>query len=148
MRIYLAASLFTYAERQWNERFAQALEGVLDGGEVVLPQEFETSSAHEEDKKHAVLFRKCVKGIDRADAVVAIADGTDVESGTAWEMGYAYGTGKPVVAVRTDFRPGAESGVNIMISRGCRLFLDESQNVEDLPAMAKDIVRRLKKLCK
>ena len=146
MRIYLAASLFTFAERQWNERFAEALQEALEGVEVILPQDFETSSAHGEDKKHAALFRKCVKGIDKADAVVAIADGTDVESGTAWEMGYAYGTGKPVVAVRTDFRPGAEYGVNIMISRGCRLFLDESRNLEELPAMAKDIVRRLKKM--
>jgi nucleoside 2-deoxyribosyltransferase len=30
--------------------------------------------------------------------------GPDPDSGTAWEVGYAFGTKKPIVLVRTDFR--------------------------------------------
>jgi len=46
-----------------------------------------------------------VGGIDWADGLVAIMDGPAPDSGTAWEVGYAFGTKKPIVLVRTDFRP-------------------------------------------
>ena len=34
-------------------------------------------------------------------------DGSDSDSGTSWEIGYAYATGKPIVLIRTDIREGA-----------------------------------------
>jgi nucleoside 2-deoxyribosyltransferase len=43
-------------------------------------------------------------GIDEAEALVAVMDGPDPDSGTCWEVGYAHGTKKPIVLVRTDFR--------------------------------------------
>lgn len=42
--------------------------------------------------------------IDKSDAVLAILDGVDVDSGTAAEIGYAFGKGKTVYGLRTDFR--------------------------------------------
>lgn len=42
--------------------------------------------------------------IRHADAVVAVLDGVDVDSGTAAEIGFAYALGKPVIGLRTDFR--------------------------------------------
>jgi nucleoside 2-deoxyribosyltransferase len=45
-----------------------------------------------------------VGGIDWADGVVAIMDGPDPESGTAWEVGYAFGVRKPILPIRTDVR--------------------------------------------
>jgi nucleoside 2-deoxyribosyltransferase len=47
-----------------------------------------------------------------ADAVLAVLDGPDVDSGTAAEIGWAAAHGTPVVGLRTDFRlagdnPGA-----------------------------------------
>jgi hypothetical protein len=67
------------------------------GHEVFLPQD------QEHGKDAAGIFKTDVGGIDWADALVAIMDGSDPDSGTAWECGYAYGK-KPVVVVRTDFR--------------------------------------------
>ncbi len=55
----------------------------------------------------AGIFATDVRGIDWADALVAIMDGSDPDSGTAWECGYAYGK-KPIVLVRTDLRSHAE----------------------------------------
>lgn len=46
MRIYFAASLFTYAERLWNQTLADALKAAMPGLEVILPQAFETGAAH------------------------------------------------------------------------------------------------------
>jgi nucleoside 2-deoxyribosyltransferase len=42
--------------------------------------------------------------IHAADAVFAVFDGQDVDSGTAAEIGYAAALGKPVVAWRSDLR--------------------------------------------
>jgi nucleoside 2-deoxyribosyltransferase len=33
---------------------------------------------------------------------VAIMDGADPDSGTSWEVGYAYASGKTIVLVRTE----------------------------------------------
>lgn len=145
MRIYFAASLFTHGERIWNQMLADALKAAMPDLDVILPQDFETGEAHEEEA-YATLFRKCVDGVDDADAVVAIIDGADVDSGTAWEMGYAYARGKPVIGVRTDFRPGAEDGVNIMLSRSCEHLVKGESFRNDVEPLAKDIVRRLKQL--
>ena len=47
--------------------------------------------------------------IDSAAAVLAVLDGTDVDSGTAAEIGYAAGTGKVVMGLRTDLRPAGDN---------------------------------------
>jgi nucleoside 2-deoxyribosyltransferase len=39
-----------------------------------------------------------------ADAVLAVLDGPDVDSGTAAEIGWAAASGVPVIGLRTDFR--------------------------------------------
>jgi nucleoside 2-deoxyribosyltransferase len=56
--------------------------------------------------------------IDAADAVVAVLDGTDVDSGTAAEIGYAFARGKRIVGYRGDFRLSADnegSTVNLQV---------------------------------
>ena len=48
----------------------------------------------------------------------AMLDGAQVDDGTAWEIGYAYAKGIPVIGLRTDFRLCADSDgglVNAMI---------------------------------
>ena len=52
--------------------------------------------------------------IDRAGAVVAVLDGVDVDSGTAAEIGYAFGRGIPIVAYRGDFRLAADNDGSIV----------------------------------
>ncbi|MER3436942.1 MAG: 2-deoxyribonucleoside glycosidase [Chloroflexota bacterium] len=42
--------------------------------------------------------------IRTADALAAVLDGVDVDSGTAAEIGFAYALGKPIFGLRTDFR--------------------------------------------
>ncbi len=96
-KIYLAGPLFTLAEQRFNAELARFLEG--EGFAVWLPQE------HEPRRNSAQsIFAMDVAAIDRADMVVACMDGADPDSGTAWECGYAYAKGKPVVCFRTDFR--------------------------------------------
>ena len=94
VKVYFAGPLFTTPERTWNAEVASALRAA--GHEVFLPQEKEPG------KDGRGIFAADVAAIDWADGLVAIMDGPDPDSGTAWEVGYAFGTRKPVVLVRTD----------------------------------------------
>lgn len=117
--IYLAGPLFTAAEREWNEQLAKALRA--RGCKVVLPQAEADAFITLQSIDFAGIFASCLDNVRATDAVVAIFDGTDVDSGTAFECGYAYAVGKPIIGVRTDLRSGGEeNGVNAMLSRCCR----------------------------
>jgi nucleoside 2-deoxyribosyltransferase len=47
--------------------------------------------------------------IDNCDVVFAVLDGTDVDSGTASEIGYAYARKKLIIGYRGDFRLSADN---------------------------------------
>lgn len=134
MRIYVAADLFTPHARRRNVELGDRLRAL--GHEVFLPQEIRTSAG--ERPKRAVIFKDCVGGVDDCDLVVALVDGPDVDSGTAWELGYAYAQKKPIVALRTDYR-GAEGGpVNIMVEQSAtRLVLSTAPRTGEEPAIEK-----------
>ncbi len=107
--VYVAAPLFSPSSRTWNRQVAAALSA--DGLDVFLPQDVGGSQR----PSRREIFSTCMRALDAADIVVVIVDGPDVDSGTAWEIGYAFARGIPIVNLRTDYR-GAEGGaVNIMI---------------------------------
>jgi nucleoside 2-deoxyribosyltransferase len=107
MRLYFAAPLFTAAERTWNAAVTESLRSA--GHEVFLPQE------QEPGRDGPGIFATDVAGIDWAEALVAIVDGPDPDSGTAWEVGYGYAVAKPIVLVRTDIR--AHAGPSVPTTR-------------------------------
>lgn len=114
--IYLAGPLFSEAETEFNIKITGRLRNA--GYEVFLPQENSSDNSKSREKPdNSTIFRKNVCGIDKSDLVVAILDGgSDVDSGTAWEIGYAWARGIQVVGLRTDFRTlGIEGIVNLMI---------------------------------
>ena len=56
--------------------------------------------------------------IDACDMVFAVLDGTDVDSGTAAEIAYAFAKGGPILGYRGDFRLSADnegSVVNLQV---------------------------------
>lgn len=133
MRIYLAAPLFTMAERRWNEELAGQLEEQKDGLEVVLPQK-EDTKVSDGSIDFGELFNRNVEAIESADIVLAILDGADVDSGTAWECGYAHARDKPVIGIRTDFRSSEDEKLNAMLNQSVRLIYSEStqSNLEQI----------------
>lgn len=118
MKIYFAGPLFTTPERTWNAEVTAALRAA--GHEVFLPQE------QEPGRDGPGIFTTDVGGIDRADGLVAIMDGPDPDAGTAWEVGYAFGTGKTIVLVRTDFRAlaGSAGDYNPMLTQAATIRID------------------------
>ncbi len=56
--------------------------------------------------------------IENADIIIAVLDGTDVDSGTAAEIGYGSALGKPSIGYRGDFRLASDnegSMVNLQV---------------------------------
>jgi nucleoside 2-deoxyribosyltransferase len=61
--------------------------------------------------------------IREADAVLAVLDGSDVDSGTAAEVGFAAAIGKPVVGIRSDLRKSGDNkatAVNLQVAHFVR----------------------------
>jgi nucleoside 2-deoxyribosyltransferase len=136
-RIYLAAPLFSEAERKYNATLRDMLaEHFFD---VFLPQEQgkdsrEVRTRGETGKIHA----ENISALDASHLVVAVCEGADVDSGTAWEMGYGYAREKPVYAVRTDFRRvGKAELVNLMLEHSA-VFVGAAG---DLPGVLRSPLR-------
>jgi nucleoside 2-deoxyribosyltransferase/predicted secreted protein len=115
-RIYLAAPLFTEAERSYNSALSTLLRQNLF--EVYVPQERGDDTGQRLVSAQARIFQQNKKAIYEADLVVAVIDGADADSGTSWEMGFAAALSKPVFALRTDFRRvGIHEHVNLMLEQ-------------------------------
>ena len=139
MRIYLSAPLFTQVQRRWNRMLAAAIEERIAGAEVVMPQDFKFRDAYNRPEDFPKLFGACLKRLQESDLVVAVLDGPDVDSGAAFEVGYAYARGIPVIGIRTDYRKSQDRGLNLMLAQACTELLREMSFGEDISQLVKDL---------
>jgi len=121
MRVYLAASMFTPYERSFLDDCADRLRA--EGFEVFVPHEHGLVGR---DATPEAVFAVDAGGVESADAVLAVLDGSSVDDGTACEIGLFYGLKqrdperKGVVGLLTDLR-GERRGdfaINLFV-RGC-----------------------------
>jgi len=66
--------------------------------------------------KSVDFFNKDIKAINKCDILIAILNGNDVDSGTAWEMGFAYSKKIPIIGILEDTRKPKDNLLNPMIS--------------------------------
>jgi len=146
MQLYVAGPLFTQAERAWNLRLAALLTGA--GHRVFLPQaEVQAIATLDAD----VIFGVDVEGVRSADAIVAVLDGADPDSGTSFECGLAFALGIPIVIVRTDFRAGGGDAlpgqklatVNLMLAQAATAVVASTDPAATLEDLAAAIAREL-----
>ncbi len=131
--VYLAAPLFSEAERDFNRRLRDEIKRT--GFNVFLPQE-DSNNIKGEKNRQKIIFNKNTDAIESSDIIVAVIDGADVDSGTAWEIGYAFAKGKPIIGLRTDFRTlGIEGTVNLMIERSVTLCTSVAELLNRLKSM-------------
>jgi len=143
MKIYFAGPLFTQNERVWNRRITARMQELDASLEIFMPQEVKIDGKFNDPKKYGKLFDVLRQSIDDSDAMVAVLDGPDADSGTAWEVGYACGKGKPVIGVRTDFRKNDDSGLNVMLRRCLAHYVFHMSFSEDPDLVAREIVRKI-----
>jgi nucleoside 2-deoxyribosyltransferase len=110
-RAYIAGPLFDEGERWFIEKI-EAM--VADAGfETFLPHRDNPPKVKDNVKE---IFENDKRGIDTCDVVVANLNGLTTDDGTAWELGYAYASGKYLIGLHTDWRARFEHEVvNLMI---------------------------------
>jgi nucleoside 2-deoxyribosyltransferase len=122
VRVYFAGPLFTPYERAFIDACAKRLRE--EGFEVFVPHEQALAATGEESP--AAIFAQDWPGLERADAILALLDGSTVDDGVACEIGIFHGLQrsdarrKGVVGLLTDMRGSRGGGhdVNLFV-RGC-----------------------------
>lgn len=97
--IYIAGPLFTPAQRQTIDELAIELR--LAGHTCFVPHE---NVLADNDPDAIAIYETDMEGLRSADLMVAIVDGSDVDSGTAAEIGVFAAWDRRVIAFTTDFR--------------------------------------------
>jgi len=121
MNVYLAAPLFSAAERKFNLELALKIEHVCN---VHLPQR--DGPLVEENIRRGMdavqagqsAFASDIAAIRQCDVLVAVLDGRALDEGVCVEMGYAKAIEKAIVGLKSDERRVLPWGNNPMID-GC-----------------------------
>ena len=125
-KVYLASPFFNDKE---IERMGKCRDILRKKGlDVFVPNEhqnkhLEFGSIEWRD----ATFKSDVNGIDSSDVVVAIiSQGNYDDSGTAWEIGYAYAKGIPVVVVNV-----TGETINLMIADSLHALIESFEELEE-----------------
>lgn len=124
-KVYLASPFFNDAEL---ERMYGVLKVLREdrGFDVFAPFELKSDLEFGSKEWRTETFHADLNGIKNADVMVAIiSNGNYSDSGTAWECGYAYAMGKPVIIVNLTGKP-----VNLMISDSLTSYIDSLEELK------------------
>ena len=99
MKIYVAGKVRTENERKYLEEIDKLCKDL--GFETFLPHR-DVGLAKGIGDVRKIFEGDIVRGFKNIDLVVAVLDGLHVGAGTAWEMGYAYANGIPIIGIKTD----------------------------------------------
>ncbi len=100
-KVYMAGPLFNEGDRYTNQRNSDALR--LAGYTTFLPQEVVIDKDSGELVK-AACFYMDLKAIRECDYLLANCNGIEIDSGTAAEIGLAYGWKKKIIVYKSDVR--------------------------------------------
>ncbi len=108
---YIAGPLFDEGERWWIETVERTVAKA--GFETFLPHRDNPPKTADNVE---LIFTNDKAGIDACDVVVANLNGITTDDGTAWELGYAFASGKYLIGLHTDWRRRFDDEVvNLMI---------------------------------
>ncbi len=136
MKLYLAGPIFSEADQNWLRALKEKIELYCRekrlGLQVVWPYELMDSETAQRlgPMAKGEIFRLCKGHLEDTDVLIACLDGSQVDDGTAWEIGYYFarkpGNRHRILGIRTDFRRAGEtafSTVNLMIEESCDVLV-------------------------
>ena len=98
MNYYLSSGFFTPETRAKVEEVAKIIRDI-PGNNVYVPMEDFITDGEDmpNDVWAKMVFKKDVEEIDKCDKVIYLDFGANGDCGAAWEVGYAYAKGTPVL---------------------------------------------------
>lgn len=118
---YIAGPLFNVYEQAFQRELEQAIAPL---GKTFLPQR--DCPQDNPDR----IFSACIEGVRSSRIVVANLSGVDVDSGTAFEVGFAYALGKPIYGIRSEMEirlPDRVIAPNLMLKDATELYATVAQ---------------------
>ena len=135
-KAYVAGPLFDEGERWWMEQVDLTVSAA--GFTTFLPHRDNPSK---DEHNVADIFANDRRAIDECDVVVASLNGLTTDDGTAWEVGYAYALGKPIIGLHTDWRRRFDDEVvNLMIECSLTLLV---RSLDEVPAALRKVSETL-----
>ncbi len=129
--VYVAGPLFDEGERWFIERVDATVAAA--GFDTFLPHR---DNPPKDETNVREIFENDKGAIDRCDLVVANLNGITTDDGTAWELGYAFALGRPIIGLHTDWRLRFEHEVvNLMIECSLTRLV---RSLDDLTAALAD----------
>ena len=126
--VYVAGPLFDEGERWWIETIEQRI--TAHGVGTFLPHRDNPDKTPHNTRE---IFENDRGAIDRCSLVVANLNGITTDDGTAWEIGYAVGIGRPVIGLFTDWRRRFDDEVvNLMIEHSVETIV---RSLDELDAV-------------
>ena len=133
MKVYLAGPFFNNEEIIYIEK----LEKILREREyeVFSPREHTIPNGKDmpNERWGYEVFKMDVEAITECDVVLAVYHGMYSDTGTAWEIGYAYANNVPIVLLCTD----KETEQSLMVVNAGRVLTDideiKTYDFEELP---------------
>lgn len=146
--MYMAGPLFSEAERAWlyklkSELLTQFLGRIGADINIIFPYELIAKEELDSIDPDEIYYR-CKKGLEKSDIVIAVLDGSQVDDGTAWEIGYfnaIRSEQSAIYGIRTDSRKAGElyfSTVNAMIEGSCDGIF---YTIDDLVKALKSLIK-------
>lgn len=147
MKLYIASPLgFSELGRLSYKTFlgviSEAGFEILDPWELTDKKLFENvRSKHDWQDLNRIIAQNNIAAIHCCDGIVAILDGPDVDSGTAWECGYGAAKGKRVLGYRGDFRVSGDNEGSLVNLQVEYCLAEIVTTLQELPAALQRVFR-------
>ena len=119
--IYIAGPFFTDEERAFLKVVIESVKETFPNEKLFIPMEhFIPNGENLSNNEWAeAVFKMDVEALNKCDRVVAAYLGLRSDTGTAWEIGYAYAKGIPVDLVFSPEALGGEVSIMPIQSSNC-----------------------------
>jgi nucleoside 2-deoxyribosyltransferase len=117
--VYIAGPLYTPSERAYLEEIETICKE--SGFDTYLPHR-DGGLAPADGSSTLPFFRADIQAMLSCSLVVAVLNGTDVDSGAAWELGYMYAYKRPLIGIFEDTRiDDPLAAMNLMITSSTKV---------------------------
>lgn len=119
--IYIAGPFFTDEERTFLKIVIESVKETFPNEKLFIPMEHFIPNGENlsNDEWAEAVFKMDVEALNKCDRVVAAYLGLRSDTGTAWEIGYAYAKGIPVDLVFSPEALGGEVSIMPIQSSNC-----------------------------